>query len=229
MDNKETTYILKHTPEGFLLLRDRESDHANEEDDLNGLPDLSALDTPRWSHWYQRKLARPWQATLLGMNIEPISKARRILKNHDHARFKIFRDRLDILQTMMGIEVGVYANHVREGDSANEKYVELVEYCRYAQNLAWADMDAMHNGLRLDDRPPVMNLTARQQNNVMGVLDAVFRCAVKGYSEGKSGRSPAAVLNWLKENEEEPLVSEGTLRSWFKQMDDLEKADNSRL
>ena len=184
---------------------------------------VHTLAEPRWNHWYQRKLARPWQATLLGMNIEPISNARRILKAHAPDTYRTFRDRLDILQTLMGLEIGLYENHVREGEGANEKYIELAEYCRYAESLGWPGMDAMHKGLRLDVEPPTLNLTARHQNNVLGVLDAVLRCAVKGYGDGKSGRSPAAVLKWLKENGEESLVKEPTLRNWFTQMSDLEE------
>jgi hypothetical protein len=122
----------------------------------------------------------------------------------------------------MGLEIGIYENHVREGDGANEKYIELAEYCRYAESLEWPDMEAMRKGLRLDVEPPTLNLTARHQNNVLGVLDSVLRCAVKDYRVGKGGRSPAAVLKWLKENGEELIVKESTLRNWFDQMSDLE-------
>jgi hypothetical protein len=223
MTSREKTYILKHTADGLRLLRDRESDQGANEGESEDLPSPDTLAEPRWNHWYQRKLARPWQATLLGMNIEPISNARRILKAHAPDTYRTFRDRLDILQTLMGLEIGLYENHVREGEGANEKYIELAEYCRYAENLEWPDMDAMHKGLRLDVEPPTLNLTARHQNNILGVLDAVLRCAVKGYQDGKSGRSPAAVLKWLKENGEESIVKEPTLRNWFTQMSDLEE------
>ena len=222
MSGIEKTYILKHTADGLRLLRDRDSDQGVTADEPDDLPTPDSLVEPRWNHWYQRKLARPWQATLLGMNIEPVQNARRVLKAHSPDRYRTYRDRLDILQTLMGLEIGIYENHVREGDGANEKYIELAEYCRYAESLEWPDMEAMRKGLRLDVEPPTLNLTARHQNNVLGVLDSVLRCAVKDYRVGKGGRSPAAVLKWLKENGEELIVKESTLRNWFDQMSDLE-------
>ena len=108
MTSSERTYILKHTADGLRLLRDRESDQGVNEGESEDLPSLDTLVEPRWNHWYQRKLARPWQATLLGMNIEPISNARRILKAHAPDTYRTFRDRLDILQTLMGLEIGLY-------------------------------------------------------------------------------------------------------------------------
>ena len=223
MPNKEKTYVLKHTAEGLTLVRDRDSDQFTLEDGPGNIPTLSDLQEPRWDHWYQRKLARPWQATLLGMNIEPIKNARLILRTHDDERFKIFRDRLDILQTLLGVEVALYENHVREGDGVNEKYVELAQYYQFAKGLGWSDMIAMRSGLRLDVEPPKLSLTARHENNLLEVLDAVFRCAVKGYSGGKSVRSAAAVIKWLSENGEESIVKEPTLRNWLKQMSDLDE------
>lgn len=222
MASKEKTYILKHTAEGLRLLRDRDSDQGVKADEPDDLPTLDALVEPRWNHWYQRKLARPWQATLLGMNIEPISSARRILKIHDPDRYQTYRDRLDILQTLVGIEIGLYEDHVREGEGANEKYIELAEYCRYAENLEWPGIGVMRVGLKLDEKPPVLKTNAKQENNIVRVLDVVFRCVVPQYMNAKGNRSASAVNQWLKDNDETLEIGESTLRSWFDRMIELE-------
>lgn len=221
MANGEKTYILKHTPDGLALVRSRDSDHLVIEEGADAIPALSELQEPRWTHWYQRKLARPWQATLLGMNIEPIKKARQILRTHDEKRYRTYQDRLDILQTLMGIEIGLYENHVREGDGANEKYIELAEYCRYAESLGWSDMGVMRKGLRLEEAPPVLKQAKRQENNVLRVLDSVFLSAVSDYKNNNK-RSPAAVLNWMSNQGGVLGVSEPTLRNWFDKMEDLD-------
>lgn len=67
----------KHTssstlPTDWKLFRDREADQPDIEFGAEAPPDKDILVPPRWDHWYQRKLARPWQATLLGMNFEPV-------------------------------------------------------------------------------------------------------------------------------------------------------------
>ena len=95
MATKETTYILKHSPEGLKLFKDRDTDQPYAEFGVGPVPDASILTPPRWNHWYQRKLARPWQATLLGMEIEPVSNARMTLKVHAPEKYRIFKDRLD--------------------------------------------------------------------------------------------------------------------------------------
>jgi hypothetical protein len=222
MANGEKTYTLRHTPDGLTLVRNREGDHLAVEEEGDAIPALSELQAPRWTHWYQRKLARPWQATLLSMNIEPMKKARQVLRTQDDERYRVFQDRLDILQTLMGIEIGLYENHVREGDGANEKYIELAEYCRYAESLGWADMVAMRKGLRLDDAPPVLKQPKRKENNLLRVLDSFFLCAVPDYLNNKRQRSPAAVQTWFRKQAEVPDVSESTLRDWLKQMEELE-------
>lgn len=224
MTNGEKTYILKHTSDGLALVRSRDSDHLVIEEGADAIPALSELQEPRWTHWYQRKLARPWQATLLGMNIEPIKKARQILRTQDETRYRIFQDRLDILQTLMGIEIGLYENHVREGDGANEKYIELAEYCRYAESLGWTDMDGMRNGLRLNDKPPELKSNARQENNIVPVLDVIFQLVIPQYRDAKGNRSATAVDKWLKSNEVTLEIPESTLRSWFDRMIEIEDA-----
>lgn len=222
MANGEKTFILKHTADTLTLVRSRDSDHLVLEEGADEVPALSELQEPRWTHWYQRKLARPWQATLLGMNIEPIKKARQILRTQDETRYRIFQDRLDILQTLIGYEIGFHENHVREGDGANEKYIELAEYCRYAESLGWADMSEMHKGLCLDDAPPVLKIFKPKEGNLLRVLDSLFLCVVPDYQNNKRKRSPAAVLKWISLQGAVAEVSDSTLRNWFKQLEDLD-------
>lgn len=221
MPDIEKTYILKHTKEGISLVLSNAPAKANDENS-GDTPELSTLTQPRWSHWYQRKLARPWQAVLLSMNIDPHPKARRILKAHDPETYRIYIDRLDILKTLIGYEISYLEDHVRDGDGANEKYLELAEFCRYAEGIGWSGIEKMREGLRLDVEPPILKMAKRQESNLLRVLDGVFLCAVPEYLNKKRERSPAAVLNWLNEQGDAPQVSEATLRNWFRQMADLE-------
>lgn len=145
MPNDEKTYRLKQTPEG-MELQEFEVADATVEDGRSESLDLSAICEPRWHHWYQRKLARPWQATLLGMNIEPIPEARRLLREFDTGRYQMFKDRLDILQTLIGYEIHYWSDHVREANGPNGKYIELTEYCKYAESLDWTGLEPMRGG-----------------------------------------------------------------------------------
>ena len=220
MPNDEKTYLLKQTPEGMELHEFEEAD-ATVEDGRSESLDLSAICEPRWHHWYQRKLARPWQATLLGMNIEPIPEARRLLREFDTGRYQMFKDRLDILQTLIGYEIHYWSDHVREAKGPNGKYIELTEYCKYAESLDWTGLEPMRGGLKLDSNPPVIRHSQRQTDNVLLVLDTVFLCAVPNYMKNHK-RSPAAVIKWLSAQGQKTLVAENTLRNWFIQIDGLQ-------
>ena len=228
MATKETTYVLKHSPDGLRLLKDRDSDQAVTESATTPPPDSSVLIAPRWGHWYQRKLARPWQATLLGMNLEPVAVARKALKAHDPERYQTFIDRLEILQTLMGYEIEYLDEHVREGDGAGGKYIELAVYCKYAESIGWSGMEHMRAGLKLDKKPPVLELTQRQTDNVLRVLDVAFRNTVPKYFNDKGERSPSAVLRWFESQETNFPLSESTLRNWFSQIRDLKIKDDEK-
>jgi len=219
---KEKTYILKHSPDGLKLFRDREADQPDVEFGAEAPPSKSVLVPPRWDHWYQRKLARPWQATLLGMNLEPVPASRPALKAHEPEKYQIFRDRLDIVQTLIGYEIGVFEDHVREGDGANGKYIELAEYARYAESLGWDGLVPMRAGLQLDKKPPVLRESQRQTDNLLRVLDMTFRNSVPNYFNPKRERSASAVLKWFADQETELPIADGALRNWFSQMVDLE-------
>ena len=226
---KEKTYILKHSPDGLKLFRDREADQPDVEFGAEAPPDKSILVPPRWDHWYQRKLARPWQATLLGMNYEPVPEARKALKAHEPEKYKVFRDRLDIVQTLVGYEIGFLEDHVREGDGANGKYIEIAEYCRYAESLGWVGMKPMRAGLMLDKKPPVLRNSPRQTDNLLRVLDMTFRNTVPNYFNDKGERSPTAVTKWFANQESKLTISEGALRNWFSRLIDLEEKDREEV
>lgn len=230
MASKEETYILKHSPEGLKLFRDREANQPDIEFGAEAPPDKSILVPPRWNHWYQRKLARPWQATLLGMNLEPLSESRRALKAHEPERYQIFRDRLDIVQTLVGYEIGFFEDHVREGDGANGKYIELAEYVRYAESLGWDGLGPMRTGLQLDNKPPVLRESQRHTDNLLRVLDLTFQNVVPNYFNDKGERSATAVLKWFEEYETKLPIREGALRNWFSRLIDLEdKGDDGTM
>ena len=108
-------------------------------------------------------------------------------------------------------------DHVREGDGADGKYVELVEYCRYAESIGWEGLDSMREGLMLDQKPPVLQITQRQTNNVLRVLDLTFRNCVPNYFDGKGQRSATAVLKWFESQETEVGVSDKTISNWVAQ------------
>ncbi|MDP1548362.1 MAG: hypothetical protein Q8L87_20295 [Anaerolineales bacterium] len=188
----------------------------------------SDITTPRWSHWYQRKLARPWQATLLGMNIEPSKSARSALQSLDPDRFRVYEDRMDIVSTLIGYEIHYLKDHLREGEGATRKYLELVEYCEYATKLGWHGLEEMRSGLKIDDAPPVLNPSQRKVNNQLKMLDIVFQNCVGDYLNPKNERSAAAVLRWFKEKEAECPIDEGALSMWLNQMIDLEKKVKKR-
>lgn len=191
-------------------------------------PDINFLLLPRWNHWYQRKLARPWQATLLGMNIEPVRKARKALKEHHPEKYKIFIDRLDIVKTLVGYEISIFDDHVREGDGADGKYIELAEYCQYAESLCWNGMEHMRAGLMLDKKPPILKSSSRQQDNLLRVLDLAFKNIIPEYFNAKGERSSTSVTKWFAAEETDLPVSEGTLRSWFTQLIDIESTDRTK-
>ncbi len=224
MAQNEKTYILKHSPDGFRLLPDRDSTQALAEvGEGTSPPDPSSIKTPRWDHWYQRKLARPWQATLLGMNIEPTTEARRALQAHDPERYRLYEDRLDITKTLIGYEIPFLEDHLREGEGAGRKYLELAEYCEYAAKLKWAGLEPMRSGLMLDEAPPTLNMSQRKVNNYLTMLDTIFQNSVGDYFNAKGERSPAAVLKWFAEKEADCPIEEPTLRTWLNEMTGLEK------
>lgn len=222
MSDKEKIYILKHTPDGFeISLGDTSDDVVLEEQKISP-PGLDILKTPRWDHWYQRKLARPWQATLLGMNIEPHPSVRSILKRHAPDRYQIYKDRMDILTTLMGYEIGFIEDHLKSGENANENYIELTDYCIYAEKLKWIDMHEMRNGLKLNSSPPVLEIRSRQENNILKFLDIIFENSIGNYKNLNGVRNVDAIYNWLADKQADMPVTKATLIGWIRKINDLD-------
>lgn len=219
-----TTLSLQHSPDGSELTAGLDSTQSpTGVGEGASPPDLSSIKSPRWDHWYQRKLARPWQATLLGMDIEPTMKARHALQAYDPERYQLYSDRLDITKTLIGYEIPFLEDHLREGEGAGRNYLELAEYCEYATKLNWSGLEPMRLGLKLDDAPPTLNLSQRQVNNYLSMLDTIFQNWVGDYFNARGDRSPAAVFKWFAEKEADCSIEEPTLRNWLNEMTGLEK------
>ncbi|MBB2778180.1 UNVERIFIED_ORG: hypothetical protein HNP28_003525 [Comamonas terrigena] len=155
------------------------------------------------------------------MNIEPAPNVRNILKKHAPDRYQIYKDRMDILTTLMGYEIGVIEDHLKSGEKANENYIELSEYCVYAEKLNWVNMQGMRDGLKLNSCPPVLEINARFENNLLNLLDIMLDNSVGDYKNSRGERSPAAVINWLSDIGANIPVSAPTLGLWFKKMNNL--------
>lgn len=220
----EKIYILKHTPQGLEMEIGRKSEDSFTE--ASSSPsETSVTQLPRWQHWNERKLARLWYATLLGMNIEPTQNARATLKANYPEKYQIYRDRLDIAKTLIGYELAFYEDHMLEGDLAGEKYVSLAEYYTFALGKGWKDLESMRNGLHMDSAPPILNI--RKENNYLYLLYLIFKLQAKGFISKKPTASATAIQSWLKEIGANCPVDERTLINWVKQMNKVaeEKAD----
>ena len=121
----EKIFTLKLTADGLEISSPNSASKKHEPKVCKELD----IQQPRWNHWYQRKLARVWHATLLGMNVEPSVEARTALKMLHPDQYQVYLDRLDIAKTLMGYDLPYYEDHVREGNAVSEKYVALVDYC----------------------------------------------------------------------------------------------------
>lgn len=148
--NDEKTLVLKHSERGFSIVSGELAESPQKKD----APKESDICTPRWAHWHQRKLARIRDSVMLSMNIEPSAAARAALKKFRPEQYKEYSDRLDIAMTLAGWDFKIYEDHLREGDSAGDKYVALVEFYNFAKSLKWTGLEAMSDGLQLKTNPP---------------------------------------------------------------------------
>lgn len=200
---------------------------------------VSDIQAPRWNHWYQRKLARVWHATLLGMNVEPSGEARTALKMFHPERYQVYLDRLDVAKTLMGYDLPFYEDHVREGDGVSEKYVALVDYYEFAAKLGWTDSDlnAMRDGLKIDTSPSKpQELRQNQKNNLLVLLNEAWASQVPGFNVKEPGKAATSILQWLAENEMRSPVEHRTLKTYIDelataigQFDAREKLSLSRI
>jgi hypothetical protein len=217
MTNKKI-YILTHTPEEMKLEIGRKSEKFIVDEGTTVLKS-SKLELPRWDHWSQRKLARLWYATLLGMNIEPTTNSRAILKANSQENYQTYRDRLDIGKALIGYELDFYEDHALEGNTAGEKYVSLEEYYTFAVGKGWTGLEGMREGLHMDTAPPVLG--KRKENNHLELLYRIFLAQTPNFSAKTTTASAKAVIAWLKQIEARCPVSEQTLINWINEMKDL--------
>lgn len=181
----------------------------------------TSIKAPRWDHWRQRKLARPWQATLLGMGIEPSLEAKKILSKDYEKKYEVYKDRMDILKTLIGYEIEYFDSHVREGIGAKGRYISLLDYYNYFNKTGW-DLNEMFIGLRIEENPPIINQSSRKHNNIIMFLDDIFCCLVDDYCESNEKKF-SSVKKWLHEIQADVPVSDGTLRNWINEMSFLRK------
>lgn len=199
----------------------------------------SDIKAPRWNHWYQRKLARVWNATLLGMNVEPSGEARTALKMLHPERYQVYLDRLDVAKTLMGYDLSYYEDHVREGNSVGEKYVALVDYYEFTSKLGWADsdLDAMREGLQIDTKPSKpQEMRQNQKNNLLVLLNEAFLVQVPDYDVKKPGETATAILKWMSDNDMRSPIQHRTLKEYItdvaaaiEQFDEREKRSHARM
>jgi hypothetical protein len=212
---EEKIYILKLSEHGLDLVQPRENPALEEAEK----PQASDIQLPRWPHWSQRKLARLWYATLLGMNIEPTLKARAALKLYNPEKYQTYRDRLDIAKTLIGYELELYEDHMREGDSVGEKYISLAEYYDFAKKNGWKDLEDMRKGLNMDTTPPV--LSKRKENNFLELLHGIFYSHISDFSTKTPAENATAILDWLGRIDAPSPVSHQTMSDWVRDMKNM--------
>ena len=200
-------------------------------------PEESDINAPRWGHWYQRKLARVWHATLLGMNIEPSVQSRTALKMLHPERFKIYADRLDIAKTLLGYDLPYYEDHLSEGKISGEKYVALADYYQFASDLEWTGLNAMREGLRIDTNPSLpQEMRQNQKNNLLVLLNEAFFVQVPDYAVKKPSETATAILKWMSENKLRSPIQHRSLKEYIiemaaaiEQFDEREKRSHARI
>lgn len=194
-------------------------------------PSEADVAVPRWSHWYQRKLARVWYATLLGMNIEPTVRARNALKVFDPDRFQIYEDRLDVAKALVGHDLPYYEDHLREGNVVGEKYVALADYFEFANNLGWSGLEPMRDGLQIDTNPSKpQEMRQNQKNNLLVLLHELLLMNASNFDVKKPNETAGAVIKWFAENKLRMPVESRTLQSFISEIPDaIESFDQRAL
>jgi hypothetical protein len=149
------------------------------------------LENPRWSHWYQRRLVRVWMAVMLSLNYEPSKGSRAALKRTHPDKYQDYLDRRDIATALAGQidELGVFSDHVREGEGAGAQYIELADFYRFAASNGWPGLEPMRDGLRMKTDPPKNVLKAADTNGKKGaqrVLATVLEAMQPGILRSES-------------------------------------------
>ena len=156
-----------------------------------------------------------WQAVLLSMNIEPIKRCRMALRQTDPKRYQLYLDRCAIAVARLGADLKVLKGHLAEGPRPTERCVSLPEFLRFAKELEWQDLDGMKVHVA-EAFPP--ELSPRQSNNVLQLLNSIFQVHVPGYDLSHPSSSAASVEKWLTDTEMECPVSGRSLETWIKKL-----------
>jgi hypothetical protein len=212
----EQLFTVKFTETGLEIFKaDSNSKRATEQE-----PVEADIKPPRWAIWYEKRLARVWYATLLGMNIEPTSLARSALKKFQPERYQTYLDRLDVAKTLLGYDLPFYEDHMREGNAVGEKYVALADYYEFAQKNGWKELDPMREGLKIDTKPQRPELRQNLKNNLLILLNEALSTQVPGYNVDEPNKCAAAIKEWLKTNELRQPVDVRSLSKYIAEMKD---------
>ena len=187
-------------------------------------PDESDIAGPRWDHWRQRKLGRIWMAVMLTLNVEPAVKSRNALKKVRPDVYALYRDRMDIARTLAGYEFEIYDDHLMEGESAGDKYVDLAEFHAFAARNGWTGLEPMKTGLAIGNETSVP-FQQNQKNNYLVLVNEVLTL-LPGYDATDPTRNIEVISAWLTENDMRQPVQRRTLIGYLAEMADaIEKYD----
>jgi hypothetical protein len=178
--------------------------------------DESDLVGPRWEHWRQRKLGRIWMAVMLTLNLEPTARAREALKLFRSEDYAVYRDRLDIAKTLAGWEFEMYEDHLLEGDSVGDKYVDLSEFCVFAKDAGWHGLDAMKSGLDVGSEA-VVPFRQNLKNNYLVLMHEVLTL-LPSYDATDPAANKDVVAGWLVAKGMRQPVDARTLGNYLSDM-----------
>lgn len=189
----------------------------------------SDIFAPKWGHWRQRKLTRLWYATLLSMNVEPSIKARSALKSLHPERYQIYKDRLAIGKARLGHDLPHYEDHLNEGDGVGEKYVDLIDYLEFSNDLGWSGLEPMREGLGIESNPSKpQELRQNLKNNLLVLLNEALMMQVPGYDIKKPAESSVAVHKWFFDNSLRMPVEKRSLSGYLAEISDAVAAYDKR-
>lgn len=158
-------------------------------------PTEADIEVPRWGHWRQRRLGRIWGAVMLTLGFEPTGKCREALKKFRSDVYRDYRDRLDIAKTLAGWDFEIYEDHLREGESAGDKYVDLSEFYDFAKNAGWSGLTAMKEGLKIGEKN-TQPFRQNQKNNYLVLMNEVLTL-LPGYDATNPRANTDVVNEWL--------------------------------
>ncbi len=122
------------------------------------------LTSPRWVHWRERGYCRLWQAVMLSLGLEPSRNNREQLEASQEGLFAEFRRRKEVAIIRYGFHPNLQPLlHPREGQEPPNRYVDLVKFANFANEIAWPKSKEFLVNLQ----------TSAQPNSEAGNEDAV--------------------------------------------------------